>query len=72
VLATPVPSLPWAIRTRLVRRFLLATGCPAGALTAEQVERVTALLDGPPRRAEVALPAGRRARREGAALAVRA
>ncbi|HEX6888330.1 MAG TPA: ATP-binding protein [Candidatus Nanopelagicales bacterium] len=68
----PVVSLPLAVRTRVVRRFLLAAGCPAGALTAEHVERVTALLDRPPGHGEVALPGRRRARREGQALAVRA
>jgi tRNA(Ile)-lysidine synthase len=63
--------MPGAVRTRLVRRLLLAAGCPAGAVTAAHVERVAALLDGPATRAEVALPGGRRARREGDRLVVR-
>jgi tRNA(Ile)-lysidine synthase len=65
-------QLPAAVVSRVVRRLLLAAGCPAGALTAEHVARVVALLDGPAGRAEVALPGGRRARREGGRLVVRA
>ena len=64
--------LPAAIRTRLVLRFLLAAGCPTGALTAQHVRGVTALLDAAGTRAEIALPGGLRARREGGALVVRA
>ncbi len=66
------PALPGAVVSRVVRRLLLAAGCPAGAVTADHVERVADLLDGPPTRAEVALPGGRRARREGARVVVRA
>jgi tRNA(Ile)-lysidine synthase len=64
--------LPAAVVTRVVRRLLVEAGCPAGALTADHVARVTALLHGPATRAEVALPGGLRARREGADLVVRA
>jgi tRNA(Ile)-lysidine synthase len=72
VLGAGAASLPPAILSRVVRRLLLTAGCPAGALTADHVERVTALLDGPPTRAQVALPGGRSARREGDRLVVRA
>lgn len=69
-LAGPRPS---AIRTRLVRRLLVAAGCPPGALSSAHVHRVDALVTGPAgSRAEVALPGGLRARRVGAALRVRA
>ncbi len=65
-------DLPEAIVTRVLRRFLIAAGCPASSLTAEHVWAVADLLPGPPGRSEVALPAGRRARRDGCALVVRA
>jgi tRNA(Ile)-lysidine synthase len=54
--------LPEAVATRLLRRFLLATGVPANALTAEHVWRVAGLMKGPSR-AVVALPGGRQAQR---------
>lgn len=65
-------ALPAAIRTRLVQRFLRSAGCPPGALSAQHILGVTDLLEGPATRAEVALPGGRRARRERGALVVRA
>jgi len=66
-------GLPPAIRSRIVRRLLLAAGCPAEALTADHIRRVTTLLGGSPaqNRAEIALPGGRTARQEGAYLRVR-
>ena len=69
--AGPEPFPP-AVTSRLVRRLLREGGCPAGALTAEHVRRVVELLERPPGPADVALPGGRHARREGADLVVRA
>jgi tRNA(Ile)-lysidine synthase len=63
---------PPAITSRLVHRLLREGGCPAGALTAEHVQRVVGLLERPPGTADVALPGRRHARREGADLVVRA
>ncbi|MGB7981441.1 MAG: TilS substrate-binding domain-containing protein, partial [Candidatus Nanopelagicales bacterium] len=65
-------DLPAAIATRVLRRFLVAAGCPPSSLTAEHVWAVAELLSGPAGCAEVALPGARRARREGSALVVRA
>lgn len=65
-------GLPAAIVDRLVRRWLITCGCPAGSLTAAHVWAVADLLDGPVTAAEVALPGRLRARREGGALVVRA
>lgn len=65
-------GLPAAIVNRLVRRWLITCGCPGGALTAQHVRGVAALLEGPVTAAEIALPGGLRARREGGALVVRA
>ena len=64
-------QLPEAVVSRVVRRLLIAAGCPPGSLTAEHVWAVTALT-GPDGRGEVALPGGRRSRREGGTLVVRA
>ncbi len=66
-----VADLPGAVATRVVRRFLLSAGCPGGSLTAAHVLQVAALSAGGGR-VEVALPGGRHARREGAAIVVRA
>jgi tRNA(Ile)-lysidine synthase len=64
--------LPPAIVNRVVRRFLVGAGCPAGALTAGHIRAVAALVEpGTSARAEVALPGGRRARREAGTLVVR-
>jgi tRNA(Ile)-lysidine synthase len=64
--------LPPAIVNRVVRRFLVGAGCPTGALTAGHIRAVAALVEpGASARAEVALPGGRRARREAGALVVR-
>ena len=63
--------LPAAVVSRVVRRFLIGSGCPASDLTAAHLRAVTALVEGAPTRAEVALPGGRRARREADALVVR-
>ena len=64
--------LPPAIVHRVVRRFLIEAGCPVGSLTAGHIRAVAALLEpGASVRAEVALPGGRRARREDGALVVR-
>lgn len=64
--------LPPAIVNRVVRRFLVGAGCPTGSLTAGHTRAVAALLEpGTSARAEVALPGGRRARREAGALVVR-
>ncbi len=65
-------DLPEAIVTRVVRRFLVAAGCPASELSAEHVWAVADLLPRSAGRAEVALPGSRRARRVRAALIVRA
>ena len=56
--------LPGAVVSRVIRRFLLDAGCPANALTAEHVWAVTALLERPGTRAEIALPGGLRASRD--------
>ena len=72
LLPTAPDPLPEAVVSRVVRRFLLEAGCPRGSLTALHIGAVTALLAEAHTRAEVALPGGRRARREGAALVVRA
>lgn len=64
--------LPAAIVSRVVRRFLIGSGCPASELTAAHLRAVTALVEGTSSRAEVALPGGRRARWEADALVVRA
>ena len=57
---------------RVVRRLLIEAGCPTGSLTAGHIRAVAALLEpGASARAEVALPGGRRARREAGALVVR-
>jgi len=64
--------LPPAIVHRVVRRFLLEAGCPSGSLTAGHIRAVVAMVD--PRssgRADVALPGGRRARRDAGAVVVR-
>ncbi len=68
---TREPVLPVAVLARVVRRFLVAAGCPGGELSAAHVDRVTALVAAPGSRSEVALPGGRRARREAGALVVR-
>lgn len=72
LLAAELVDLPEALASRLVRRQLLAAGCPAGDLTCEHVDRVLALAAGPGGRAEVALPGARRARRDGDRVVVRA
>lgn len=64
--------LPPAIVNRVVRRFLLDAGCPRDSLTAGHIRAVAAMLDlQSPASAEVALPGGRRARREAGAVVVR-
>jgi tRNA(Ile)-lysidine synthase len=64
--------LPSAIVNRVVRRFLVGAGCPTGSLTAGHIRAVAALVEpGSSARAEVALPGGRRARREAGTLVVR-
>jgi tRNA(Ile)-lysidine synthase len=64
--------LPPAIAHRVVRRLLIEAGCPVGSLTAGHIRAVASLLEpGASMRAEVALPGGRRARREAGALVVR-
>jgi hypothetical protein len=65
-------DLPTAVVSRLVRRLLVAAGCPPGALTAEHVWRVVGLVEGAPGRAEIALPGNLRARRVRGTLLVRA
>jgi tRNA(Ile)-lysidine synthase len=64
--------LPPAIVNRVVHRFLVDAGCPTGSLTAGHIRAVAALIaPGTAARTEVALPGGRRARREAGALVVR-
>lgn len=63
---------PPAVLSRVVRRLLLAAGCPPAALTMEHVQAVRGLLGPAGGSAEVALPGGVRARREGDHLVVRA
>lgn len=71
-LTTAGEPLPPAIVHRVVRRLLIEAGCPVGSLTAGHIRAVAALLGpGTSARAEVALPGGRRARREAGALVVR-
>lgn len=72
LLPTAAEPLPRAVVSRVVRRWLIEGGCAAGSLTAEHVRAVMALIGEPGSRAAVALPGGRRARREGPALVVRA
>lgn len=72
LLAEQARSLPGAVTSRLVRRLLVAAGCPQGSLTADHVGRVVGLLGKGPASAEVALPGNRRARRVARALVVRA
>jgi tRNA(Ile)-lysidine synthase len=67
-----VDPVPAAIQMRIIRRLLMAAGCPSGALTSQHVQAVTALLVGPEHNsAVIALPAGRQARREGSHIRVR-
>ncbi len=63
--------LPAAVLQRVVRRFLRAAGCPDGTLTAGHLRAVAGLVLTPGSRADVALPGGRRARREADAVLVR-
>ncbi len=56
-------GLPAALRTRVLRRLLLAAGCPANDLTREHVLAVQGLVTGWRGQAEVQLPGGVRARR---------
>jgi tRNA(Ile)-lysidine synthetase-like protein len=64
--------LPPAIVSRVVHRFLVAAGCPTGSLSHGHIRAVAVLLEpGAPARSEVALPGGRRARREDGAVVVR-
>jgi tRNA(Ile)-lysidine synthase len=71
-LTTVGEPLPAAIVRRVVRRLLIEAGCPIGSLTAGHIRATAALLEpGASGRTEVALPGGRRARREADALVVR-
>jgi tRNA(Ile)-lysidine synthetase-like protein len=72
LLPSAADPLPAAIVSRLVRRLLLAAGCPPDGLTAGHVRAVMALIGPTGARAEVALPGGLGARREGGDLVVRA
>ncbi len=63
--------LPPAVLQRVVRRFLRAAGCPDGTLTAGHLRAVAGLVLAQGSRADVALPGGRRARREADVVAVR-
>jgi tRNA(Ile)-lysidine synthase len=71
LVADGAEPLPAAVTGRLVRRLLVAAGCPEGSLAADHVWRVTDLLRAAPAGAEVALPGRRRARREERTLVVR-
>jgi tRNA(Ile)-lysidine synthase len=71
LVADGAQPLPAAVTGRLVRRLLVAAGCPEGSLAADHVWRVTDLLRAAPAGAEVALPGRRRARREERTLVVR-
>ena len=62
--STAADPLPVAVVSRVIRRFLLDAGCPTDALTAEHVWAVSALLERPGTRAEIALPGGLRASRD--------
>lgn len=64
-------QLPAAVLRRVVRRFLLQTGCPSGDLTARHLSGVAGIV-AEQSRAEIALPGGRRARREAGDVVVRA
>ena len=71
-LTTAGEPLPPAIVHRVVRRLLIEAGCPIGSLTAGHIRATAGLLEpGASGRTEVALPGGRRARREAGALVVR-
>jgi len=56
-------ALPAAIRTRVLRDAAIMAGCPHGALTAEHVERMDALVTGWHGQRWADLPGGVRARR---------
>jgi hypothetical protein len=71
-LTTVGEPLPPAIVHRVVHRLLIEAGCPIGSLTAGHIRATAGLLEpGASGRTEVALPGGRRARREAGALVVR-
>lgn len=72
LLSTAPEPLPAAVVSRVVRRFLIAAGCPASQLTAEHVWAVLAMIERPGSGAEVALPGGLRARQEQSDVVVRA
>ena len=56
--AAAAEALPAALRSRVVRRWLVAGGVPAGALGAEHVDRVVALVTRWKGQGAVALPGG--------------
>ena len=56
-------ELPAAIRTRVLRDAAVMAGCPHGALTADHVDRIDALVTGWRGQRWVDLPGGVRARR---------
>jgi tRNA(Ile)-lysidine synthase len=60
---TDLAALPAAVRTRVIRTFLLGCGAPAGALTRDHVNAVDSLVTGWRGQRGVDLPGGLRARR---------
>ncbi len=61
-------ALPAAVRTRVLRRWALAAGCPAGALSSAHVATLAALAGPGPDGAAADLPGGLRAQRRGGHL----
>lgn len=56
-------ELPRAVRTRLIRRGIYASGAPAGSITADHVSAVESLVTSWHGQGEVSLPGGVKARR---------
>jgi tRNA(Ile)-lysidine synthase len=69
--AAALVSLPDAVRSRVVRSWLVDRGCPAGSLTAEHVARVVDLVRRWKGQGAVALPGGVEAVRDCGRLTVR-
>ena len=65
-------DLPPAVVHRVIRRFLVAAGCPPSDLSFGHIRAVAGLLEQRGGRAEIALPGGVRARRVVDVLVVRA
>ncbi|HSN06422.1 MAG TPA: tRNA lysidine(34) synthetase TilS [Candidatus Angelobacter sp.] len=71
LVVTTLAALPEALRSRVVRSWLLDGGCPAGSLTATHVARVTRLVTHWRGQGAVALPGGVEALRDCGRLCLR-